>query len=207
MPGWPSSSSASRRRRTAAVSSLQIVNPWTQPSQMRAPRSRAQRTLEPFVAVVVLIVLAVAALVARHNLRKGRGDPARSVRDFRHSSSSRCSATGWWARPTSRCDVELDRVFTALGCRAVLRRRAVGALPRPRTVCPEVLADDANLVEPLVAGMFDPQVGRDVLIGVFGAVSVVLVSRVDYHVRPLLGYRRLPMVRTWTCSGYARRSA
>ena len=34
--------------------------------------------------------------------------------------------------------------------------------------------------------------GRDVLIGVFVAVSVVLLTRVDYHIRPLLGYPALP---------------
>ena len=46
----------------------------------------------------------------------------------------------------------------------------------------------------MAGGFLDPQVGRDVLIGVFVAVSAVLLSRLDYHVRPLLGYQAPPPI-------------
>ena len=96
--------------------SFQMINPWTQPSQMREPpRSRAQRVSRGVVAVMIPFVLVVAAGVARHNLRKGRAiDGARS--GFQPPSSLRCSLH-WIVRAThfSDPDVELDRLFTALG--------------------------------------------------------------------------------------------
>ncbi len=117
MPGWPE-----QKLRVEAAAyhgrmvSFQMINPWTQPSQMREPpRSRAQRVSRGVVAVMIPFVLVVAAGVARHNLRKGRSDRRGAIR---------ISATvfvamflHWIVRAThfSDPDVELDRLFTALG--------------------------------------------------------------------------------------------
>ena len=195
MPGWPEQKlrleGAAYRGR---IVSFQSVNPWTQPSQMReTPRSRAQRWSQGVVAVMVIFVLAVAAGVARHNLRKGRGD---------RRGASTISATvlfamfGYWvvrAVHFSNPDVELDRLFDALGfalfCAGALWVLYLALEPYVRKFWPTTVISWSRL---LAGGVIDPQVGRDVLIGVFVAVSVVLLSRIDYHIRPLLGYPALP---------------
>ena len=195
MPGWPEQKV---RVEAAAyrghIISFQTINPWTQPSQMREPpRSRAQRLSRGVVAVMIPLVLAVAAGVARHNLRKGRGDRRGALRI---SATIFASMFGYWivrAVHFSDPDVELDRLFTALGfalfCAGALWVLYLALEPYVRKFWPTTVISWSRLL----AGRFlDPQVGRDVLIGVFVAVSVVLVSRIDYHIRPLLGYPALP---------------
>jgi serine/threonine-protein kinase len=158
-----------------------------------APRSRAQRVSQGVVAVMVPFVLAVAAGVARHNLRKGRGDRRGALRI---SATVFVSMFGYWivrAVHFPDPDLELDRFFTALGfalfCAGALWVLYLALEPYVRKFWPTTVISWSRLL----AGRFvDPQVGRDVLIGVFVAVSVVLLSRIDYHIRPLLGYPALP---------------
>ena len=195
MPGWPEQKlrieAAAYRGR---VVSFQTISPWTEPSQMReAPRSRGRRFSQAVVAVMVPFVLAVAAGVARHNLRKGRGDRRGA---FRISTTVFIAMFGYWivrAAHFSNPDVELDRFFTALGfalfCAGALWVLYLALEPYVRKFWPTTVISWSRL---MAGGFLDPQVGRDVLIGVFVAVSVVLVSRVDYHIRPLLGYPALP---------------
>jgi eukaryotic-like serine/threonine-protein kinase len=195
MPGWPEQKlrveAAAYRGR---IVSFQMINPWTQPSQMREPpRSRARRVSRGVVAVMIPVVLALAAGVARHNLRKGRGDRRGALRI---SAIVFATMFGYWvvrAAHFSDPDVELDRLFTALGfalfCAGALWVLYLALEPYVRKFWPTTVISWSRL---LAGGVVDPQVGRDVLIGVFVAVSVVLLSRVDYHIRPLLGYPALP---------------
>ena len=195
MPGWPEQKlrleAAAYRGR---IVSFQMINPWTQPRQMReAPRSRAERVSRSVVAVMVPFVLAVAAGVARHNLRKGRGDRRGALRI---SATIFVSMFCYWivrAVHFSDPDVELDRLFTALGfalfCAGTLWVLYLALEPYVRKFWPTTVISWSRL---LAGRYLDPQVGRDVLIGVFVAVSVVLASRVEYHIRPLMGYPALP---------------
>ena len=195
MAGWPEQKlrleAAGYRGR---IVSFQTINPWTQPRQMReTPRSRAQRVSRSVVAVMVPFVLAVAAGVARHNLRKGRGDRRGA---FRISATVFVSMFGYWvvrAVHFSDPDIELDRLFFALGfalfCAGALWVLYLALEPYVRKFWPTTVISWSRL---LAGRVRDPQVGRDVLIGVFVAVSVVLLNRVDYHIRPLLGYPALP---------------
>ena len=102
----------------------------------------------------------VAALVARHNLRKGRGDRRGALRicgrrlrgDVRRWLIARSTSSN----PNDRARAHLhgDR----LG--AVLRRRALAALSRARALRPEVLADHADFVEPAAGRPIPGSAGR-----------------------------------------------
>ena len=150
MPGWPEQQvrveAAAYRGRLV---SLKMVSPWTQPERMReAPRTRTERIVQPFIAIVVLIVLGVAALVARHNLRKGRGDRRGALRIWAVIFAAIFAA---WLLSAKHVDRRRRRARTPLRRArmvALLRRRGVAAVPGARAVCPEVLADDADLLEP-----------------------------------------------------------
>ena len=159
------------------------------------PRSRAERWSQGFVAIMVLIVLIVAAGVARHNLRKGRGDVRGA---FRISTVIFVATLGDWlirAKHFSNPNVQLDRVFTAIGW-ALFSAGALWVLylalePYVRKFWPSTLISWSRLL----AGRYrDSQVGRDVLIGVFVATAVLLVGSLDFFLRPVFGYPALPPV-------------
>jgi len=195
MPGWPEQKlrveAAGYRGRAV---SFQSIGPWTQPTRMQeTPVSRSQRWSRAIIAVTVLFVLIVALGIARHNLRKGRGDRRGALRIssavFVATSCNWIFGAVHFADP----DIELDRVFNALGF-ALFSAGALWVLylalePYVRKFWPTTVVSWSRL---LAGGFRDPQVGRDVLIGVFVAVSVVFVARLDHVLRPLLGYAVLP---------------
>jgi serine/threonine-protein kinase len=197
MPGWPE-----QRLRLEAgayrgrIVFFQAVNPWTEPTAMReTPQSRARRWSQGFVAIMVLIVLIVAAGVARHNLRKGRGDVRGA---FRISTVIFVATLGEWlirAKHFANPNVQLDRVFTAIAwalfCSGALWVLYMALEPYVRKFWPATVISWSRLL----AGRYrDAQVGRDVLIGVFVAMAVLLVGSLDFFLRPVLGYPALPPV-------------
>ncbi len=196
MPGWPEQQvrveAAAYRGRLV---SLQMVSSWTQPALMReTPRTRSQRIVEPFIATVVLIVLGVAALVARHNLRKGRGDRRGALRIWAVIFAAIFGAWLLSAKHVIDVNVELGRLFVALGW-SLFSAGAVWLLylalePYVRKFWPTTLISWSRFV---AGNALDPQVGRDVLIGVSVAAIAMLVGRMEAIVRPMLGY---PMVQT-----------
>ena len=79
-------------------------------------------------AIMVLFVLIIAAGVARHNLRKGRGDLRQA---FRISTVVFVTTFGDWlirAKHFSNPNVQLDRTFTAIGWALFSAGALLGAL-------------------------------------------------------------------------------
>jgi hypothetical protein len=194
VPGWPEQqlrveAAAYRGRATY----LQLVYPWTRPALMReAPRTRSERIIQGFVAVVVLIVLGAAALVARHNLRKGRGDRRGAVRVWAVIFTAMAVALVVRSKHVTNVNVELDRLFTALGwslfCAGAVWLLYLALEPYVRKFWPTTLISWSRFV---AGNLLDPQVGRDVLIGVGASALVLLIGRLDSLVRPALGYPTL----------------
>ena len=189
--GWPGQpvrveAAAYRGRPTF----LQLVYPWTQPALMREePRTLSQRIIQGFVAIVVLIVLGAASLIARHNLRKGRGDRRGALRVWAVIFAAMAIALVTRSKHVTNVNVELDRLFTALGwslfCAGAVWLLYLALEPYVRKFWPTTLISWSRFV---AGNVLDPQVGRDVLIGVGAAALVLLVNRLDPLLRPLLGY-------------------
>ena len=116
---------------------------------------------------IVLVVLVVAAVVARHNLRKGRGDRRGALRISTRRLRGHVGDWIFGATHFADPNVELDRLFTAIGS-ALFSAGALWVLylalePYVRKFWPTTVISWSRLL----AGEFrDPQVGRDVLIGV-----------------------------------------
>jgi serine/threonine-protein kinase len=173
---------------------FQLVNPWTQPARMREPPgSRAEVWGRRIVLTTMVLVLAAAVLVARHNLRKGRGDRRGA---FRVSAVIFVASLVEWvsgSMHTASLNDEISRCFNAIG-EALFNAGLLWVLylalePYVRKFWPSTLVSWSRLV----AGNFhDPRVGRDVLIGTACGVAVVLLGRIDHQVRPLLGFPALP---------------
>jgi serine/threonine-protein kinase len=191
VPGWPQEkvrleAAAYRGRATF----LKVIYPWTQPEMMReSSRTPWERFAQSFVAVIVLVVLAVAALVARHNLRKGRGDRRGALRIWTAILAAMFFALVVSAKHPTDFNQELDRIFTMLGwslfCASAVWLLYLALEPYVRRFWPTTLISWSRFV---AGNVLDPQVGRDVLIGVGLATFVVLLGHVAQLVRPRLGY-------------------
>jgi serine/threonine-protein kinase len=195
LPGWPEQRlrvEASAYRGRAVF--FQLVYPWTQPAQMREqPPSRGRKWGQTVVAVVLLAVLAVAAMVARHNLRKGRGDRRGALRISTVVFVG--SMLTWVASGTHFADVnvELGRLFTAIGdalfSAGLLWLLYLALEPYVRKFWPSTMVAWSRLL----AGKFlDPRIGRDILIGTIFGIGIPLAGRVQMYMLPLLGFPPLP---------------
>ena len=195
LPGWPEQ----RLRVEAAAHAgrpvfFRMINPWTQPTSMgETPTPRAQRVARTIIGIAIVAVLLVAVLVARHNLRKGRGDRRGA---FRISSVIFAAALLTWITGSAHfgdVTIERNRLFLAIGD-ALFTAGMMWVLylalePYVRKLWPRTLVSWSRLI----AGSYvDPHVGRAVLIGTLCGVTIVLLGRVDLPLRPLLGLPTLP---------------
>jgi serine/threonine-protein kinase len=195
LPGWPE-----QRLRVEAAAFrgrpvfFQLINPWTQPERMReSPRSRAQVWGEAIVSVVLMVVLGAATLVARHNVRKGRGDRRGAFRVFVVIFVG--SLIEWISGTTHAASLneEIGRFFSGIGealfSAGLLWLLYLALEPYVRKFWPATLVSWSRL---LAGNVFDSRVGRDILIGTLFGVCVVLLGSIDHQIRPLLGFAALP---------------
>jgi serine/threonine protein kinase len=195
MPGWPQQririEAAAYRGRPVY---FQIVNPWTEGTRTpETRRSRAERWGRAVAGIAVIIVLAGAVLVARHNLRKGRGDRRGALRIS--AAVFMAALVAYLSGSTHFSDVntELTRFFTAIGD-ALFRAGSLWLLylalePYVRKFWPNNLVSWSRLL----AGKFtDAKVGRDVLLGALFGIGAAVVMRADGAIRALLGYPEPP---------------
>ena len=195
LPGWPNE----RLRLEAAAYKgrpvfFRTIGPWTKPELMAsAPPSRTQAWVRPIVAAAILIVLAGAAVVGRHNLRKGRVDRRGA---FRISVVIFAASLFSWitgSTHVSAINEEMGRFFTAVGAAlfgaGMLWLLYIALEPYVRKFWPVTLVAWSRLV----AGEYrDPLVGRDILIGTLFGVAAVLLGRLWLVIAQLLGYPPLP---------------
>jgi serine/threonine-protein kinase len=190
IPGWPDQ----RLRLEAAAYRGRIVffrtiNPWTQPASAgESTLSAAQQAIKSAIAAAVLLVLVGAVLVARHNLRKGRGDRRGA---FRISLIVFTLSVLMWAIGASHASSvsrELGRLFTAIGdalfSSGVLWVLYMALEPYVRKFWPATVISWSRL---LAGQVRDPLVGRDVLIGALAGIGMVLLDRIDPLLRSGLG--------------------
>jgi serine/threonine-protein kinase len=190
MPGWPDSK---LRVEAAAYRGqlvyLKLVEPWTQPVAAESTQSPARRWSLGVIAVAVISVLLGAALVARHNLRKGRGDRAGALRigalTFGASLAGRLLAGVHVLDPNRELGRFFEGVAWALFTGGTVWVLYIALEPYVRRFWPTTLISWSRL---LAGRVRDPQVGRDILIGVAAGTLLVLLDRIHTVVPPILGY-------------------
>ncbi len=195
MPGWPQQrvrvEAAAYRGRPVY---FQIINPWTQAARTQETRrSRAERWGRASAGIAVITVLAGAVLVARHNLRKGRGDRRGALRISSAVFVAVLVAYLSGSTHFSDVNIELNRFFTAIGD-ALFRAGSLWLLylalePYVRKFWPNNLVSWSRL---LAGNFIDAKVGRDVLLGTLFGIVAALVFRADPAIRALLGYPEPP---------------
>jgi hypothetical protein len=174
---------------------FQMVWEWTRPERMEAARLRPGQSTAGRVAVAIaLVVTATALLLARHNLRLGRGDRAGARRLAAVALTA--ELCGWLLGGHHVAEIggELMLIIRGLGV-CLLLAAAVWILylaiePFIRRHWPDMLVSWTRLL----AGRWkDPLVGRDVLLGTaVGALVALAIPFVRTFVLRWFGMPPLP---------------
>ena len=158
---------------------FQISGPWSRPSRMQAaPVNRSAQIFATIVNVVLAPALfGGAALLARRNLRRGRGDRRGATRVAGFILLVGMVTWAFRAHHVADPSVELNQFFQALA--GALFQAALfwvfylAVEPQVRKAWPHILITWSRLVG---GSMRDPLVGRDLLIGTAAGVSLTIIT-------------------------------
>jgi serine/threonine-protein kinase len=169
--------------------SFRATGPWEPVVPRTTPPMAPDRFSWRILATLLGTVLVVATLLlARANLRAGRGDRRGAWRLFCFAFAALAAAWLFGARHYSSALIENDRVFEFLGY-AIRRVGTIWLLyialePLVRRFAPDVLMSWTRVL----GGQFvDPRVGRDVLVGVTVGVGIALLGASYFGVASLVG--------------------
>jgi predicted Ser/Thr protein kinase len=167
------------------------AGPWSVSSRDPATR-RQPSTLERVTGFITALVMPglmlVSALLARRNVKLGRGDRRGA---FRAATAVFFLILLAWLlgdRHAGGMGAELDRFFTRVGIAlfnaGLLWLSYLGLEPYVRRVSPDSLIGWTRLV---AGGWRDPRVGRDVMIGVAAGLLMTVVFALHNLLPPLFG--------------------
>ena len=168
---------------------------WTTATRMPATvaeRSRVQWT-SALVQLVVLSMFIAAALIARHNIKKGRGDRRGA---FQLAATISLAAVGVWildSKHVADPGLEMSRFFVGqpLWAAGLLWLIYLALEPYVRRFWPTTLVSWSRLM----AGQWrDPLVGRDILFGAALGAAITLIGLSAEYAGMALGYPSPPVV-------------
>jgi len=158
-----------------------IVAPWTRPERMEPHLiTPVQRALVATLAVLLVLLVGAGSVLARRNIRSGRGDRRGAFRLALSMFALGVLAWGFAAHHVA--DIGAELALAARGASAALLLAAILWLfylalePSVRRLRPHTLVSWAHL---LAGGLRDTVVGRDALIGgVWGALLALVLPLV-----------------------------
>jgi serine/threonine protein kinase len=161
---------------------FEIVGAWTRPERMQEFQLRpGQKVLGVFVMVLLLSFMIIGVLLARKNLREGRGDRKGALRLALFTFSALMINWIFLARHYPGFDefflLFLPNVMAALFFATLLWFFYMALEPYVRRWWPHRIVAWSRLL----AGDFrDPLVGRDILIGAVFGVAIVVIDYLAY---------------------------
>jgi serine/threonine-protein kinase len=165
-----------------------IIGPWTRPSRMQADHSSARDQASQYISLVLLLTVIIAGvLLARHNLRLGRGDRKGAFRLALVVFAAFMLA--WLFRashvPTQgEFNLFIKITELALFVSGLVWLCYISLEPYVRRRWPQRIISWSRL---LVGGWHDPLVGRDVLIGALFGTGMALLVYLSYLAPRWLG--------------------
>jgi eukaryotic-like serine/threonine-protein kinase len=153
--------------------SFEVFGPWELPSRMQeAPEASGSVARNAAIVITALSVLVAGVLVARRNLRLGRGDRLGAMRVSAFLLTTSLISWFFWIHHVPDLQAEANHFFSAIASAlfwvAFVWLTYIAIEPIVRRKWPALLISWSRLL----AGRFrDPLVGRDVLAGIlFGVV-------------------------------------
>ena len=168
---------------------FELIGPWTRPQRMQPyrPATRERVSLVTLI-VLLLLLLVISAMLARRNLRHGRGDRRGASRLAAFAFAAGSVAWVFGAHHVTDFDelgllVEFLAWGLALSC--FLWVLYIALEPYVRRRWPATLVSWSRL---LAGGFRDPLVGRDVLAGCLLALFSAPIERLGWYVSSWLGH-------------------
>jgi serine/threonine-protein kinase len=156
-----------------------VIPPWTKPGRVADPPKRGiDRVLTTLTVIVAFALLAAAALLARRNLRTGRGDRRGAFRTAAVMFVSLSAGFLLGARYYPALDVEYEHLGLIVSVTLYVAMNMwlfyVALEPYVRRFWPQLLI---GWTRALSGRLRDPLVGRDVLVGVAaGTIGALLIA-------------------------------
>jgi len=168
---------------------FELIGPWTRPERMQPyQRTGGQRAVLWILIVLSFSVLIVSAMLARRNLRLGRGDRRGALRlaAFVFVASMVSWFFGAHHVPSiTELGLFLENLQVALAWSGFLWVLYIALEPYVRRRWPATLVSWSRL---LAGGFRDPLLGRDVLAGCLLAAFSVALARLGWLVPSWLGH-------------------
>jgi hypothetical protein len=168
---------------------FELIGPWTRPERLQPSQPTiGERVFLVICIVLLLSLLITSAMLARRNLRLGRGDRRGASRLAAFVFAAWTVAWFFGAHHVPNFD-ELglfDKfLFRGLGWSCLIWALYIALEPYVRRRWPATLVSWSRL---LAGGFRDPLVGRDVLAGCLLAAFSVALGRLGWFVPSWLGY-------------------
>jgi serine/threonine-protein kinase len=169
--------------------SFEIIGPWSRSARSQpTPSSRFERLVNGISSLVMPGLILAAVVLARRNITLGRGDRRGAMRAA--SVVLVASLIAWLLGTTHFADFnrEINRFFArtgdALFQAALMWLTYLGLEPYIRRFAPDSLIGWTRLI----SGRWrDPEVGRDILIGISAGLAMTMLYAVHNLIPPLLG--------------------
>ena len=162
---------------------FELIGPWTRPERMQPYQPTAGERAFLVIGIVLLLSLLVAgAMLARRNLRLGRGDRRGASRLAAFVFAA--WAVGWFfgahhVPNSSELGLFMEFLVWGLGWSCFIWVLYIALEPYVRRRWPATLVSWSRM---LAGGFRDPLVGRDVLIGCFLAPFPIALGRLMWFV-------------------------
>ena len=179
---------------------FELIGPWTRPERVQSYQPTAgERVFQSFFIVAVLAMLVIGPMVARRNMRLGRGDRRGASRLAAFVFVA--SAVGWFFgvhHVPSFSELQLFGLFLGVGLvsSSFFWVLYIALEPYLRRRWPATLVSWSRL---LAGGFRDPLVGRDVLIGFLWGASAEILFRLAWFVDAWLGHPPAPPMSGPSC--------
>ena len=171
--------------------SFVIAGPWSRSARTPAPQAAPtllSRFMSGFTSLVIPGLIVAAAILARHNLKLGRGDRKGAFRAAAVLFWVRVAAWLVGARSVGALGWDITRFFTAMSTAlfdaALLWITYLAVEPYIRKLSPDSLIGWTRLI----GGRWrDPLVARDILVGVSAGLAMTLLYGAHNLIPPLVG--------------------
>ncbi len=168
---------------------FELIGPWTRPERMQSYEPTAgERASFVIVTVLFVSVLIISAMLARRNLRLGRGDRRGAFRLAAFAFVAYGVAVFFGAHHVpdfGELAIFIQFLFQGLGSSCFLWVLYIALEPYVRRHWPATLVSWSRLL----AGSFrDPLVARDVLAGCLVAAFGIALHRLGWFIPSWLGY-------------------
>jgi hypothetical protein len=169
---------------------FQVVGPWTRPVRMQeAPVTTSARVMSVVNVLFFFVLIAAALLVARMNIRAGRGDKRGASRLVVVALVGQMITWIFNDPHGMEPQVELQRFWLSVGealfAGALLCVMYLALEPLVRRYWPDSLLGWTRLLQ---GEILDARVGRDVLVGLAGGAIVFLLLTLQWPLQYLAGH-------------------